>query len=82
MYRKIRMISVHTEKGEPMAKFIEVHKAGKPELINLDHVACVGENGIVGVDRKLFHPDEDYQKLRMLIAAAQGGIPMERSGMY
>ena len=65
-----------------MAKFIEVHRDGRPELINLDYVACVGQTGIIGSDRKLFCPDEDYQQLRTLIAAAQGGIPMDRSGMY
>ena len=65
-----------------MAKFIEVHRDGRPELINLDHVTYVYENMIVGVNDNLFRPDEDYQQLRKLIATAQGGIPMERSGMY
>lgn len=65
-----------------MAKFIEIHRDGRPELINLDYVTCVGQSGIIWSDRKLFVPDEDYQQLRLIIAAAQGGIPMERSGMY
>lgn len=65
-----------------MAKFIEIHRDGRPELINLDYVTLVGPNGIIGSDRKLFCPDEDYQQLWMLIAAAQGGIPMDRSRMY
>lgn len=65
-----------------MAKFIEIHRDGRPELINLDYVTLVGPNGIIGSDRKLFCPDEDYQQLRMIIAAAQGGIPMDRSRMY
>ena len=65
-----------------MAKFIEVHKNGKPQLINLDKVWCAGETGIIGEDLKLFHPDEDYQQISALIATAQGGIPMDRSGMY
>ena len=65
-----------------MAKFIEVHRDGRPELINLDHVTYVYENMIVGVNDNLFCSDEDYQQLRTIIAAAQGGIPMDRSGMY
>ena len=65
-----------------MAKFIEIHRDGRPELINLDYVTLVGPNGIVGADRKLFCPDEDYQQLRTLIATAQGGIPMGSSRMY
>lgn len=65
-----------------MAKFIEIHRDGHPELINLDHVTYVFNNMIVGVNDNLFRPDEDYQQLRKLIATAQGGIPMDRSGMY
>lgn len=65
-----------------MGKFIEVHRDGRPELINLDHVTYVFENMIVGVNDNLFCTDEDYQQLRTIIAAAQGGIPMDRSGMY
>ena len=65
-----------------MGKFIELHKNGVPNLVNLDYVSCVGPAGMVDCDGKLFRPDEDYQKLRMIIAAAQGGIPMDRSGMY
>lgn len=65
-----------------MAKFIEIHKNGVPMLANLDYISIVGPNGIVDKDSDLFCPDEDYQQLRTLIAAAQGGIPMDRSGMY
>lgn len=65
-----------------MAKFIEIHRDGHPELINLDNVTYVVNNMIVGVNDNLFRTDEDYQQLRELIATAQGGIPMERSGMY
>lgn len=65
-----------------MTKFIELHKNGVPELVNLDYVSSVGPDGIVDCDGKLGQPDEDYQQLRALIATAQGGIPMERSGMY
>ena len=65
-----------------MAKFIEIHRDGHPELINLDYVTCVFNNMIVGVNGNLFRIDEDYQQLRKLISTAQGGIPMDRSGMY
>lgn len=65
-----------------MAKFIEVHINGVPTLVNLDYVCSVGSAGIVDDDGNLSRPDEDYRNLRMIIAAAQGGIPMDRSGMY
>lgn len=29
-----------------MAKFIEIHRDGRPELINLDYVTCVGRTGL------------------------------------
>lgn len=65
-----------------MAKFIEIHKNGIPMLANLDAIFIVGPNGIADKDSIWFRPDEDYQQLRTLIATAQGGIPMDRSGMY
>lgn len=65
-----------------MGKFIEVHRDGHPKLINLDHVTYVFNNMIAGVNDNLFFTDEDYQQLRKLISTAQGGIPMDRSGMY
>ena len=65
-----------------MAKFIEIHINGVPILANLDYISIVGANGIVDKDSDIFRPDEDYQQLRTIIAAAQGGIPMDRSGMY
>ena len=71
-----------------MGKFIEVHQYGVPSLLNLDCICCIAEkrgSGIIytsGTNGGFVEVDESYGDLRLLIAAAQGGIPMDRSGMY
>ncbi len=71
-----------------MGKFIEVHQDGVPSLLNLDYIGWISEqlgSGIIytsGTNGSFVEVDESYGDLRLLIAAAQGGIPMERSGMY
>lgn len=65
-----------------MAKFIEVHYDGEPRLVNLDYVekilACYYGCSIhfSSVPEDFRITDESYEQLRMLIAKAQGGIPM------
>ena len=69
-----------------MAKFIELHENGTARMINLDHilhVAPVGNQTTMMDSRgNLFWADESYEQVRKLIAAAQGGIPMQPSKMY
>ena len=71
-----------------MGKFIEVHQYGVPSLLNLDCICWISEkrgSGLIytsGTNGSFVEVDESYGDLRLLIAAAQGGIPMDRSGMY
>lgn len=71
-----------------MGKFIEVHQVGVPSLLNIDYICWITEkrgSGLIytsGTNGGFVEVDESYGDLRLLIAAAQGGIPMDRSGMY
>lgn len=75
-----------------MAKFIEVHVAGIPRLINLDWVEEIIPSqekstiyyGFSGEEnfQDYIIPDETYEELRLMIGAAQGGIPMDMGGSY
>lgn len=77
-----------------MAKFIEIHVKGNPNLVNLDYVEqisarehnrCVIYQSVVcpdAVEQDYLYPDEPYDMIRKMIGAAQGGIPMEPGRMY
>jgi len=74
-----------------MAKFIEVHVAGTARLINLDWVEEIipseGKSTIyygfaAEGSQDYITPDEAYEELRLMIGAAQGGIPMDTGGSY
>lgn len=81
-----------------MAKFIEVHRipmsGGEPfpQLVNLEDVsvACGYAAGSTIALRRapdltgsnVFQIAESYEELRLLIGAAQGGLPMEKGGSY
>lgn len=79
-----------------MADFIEVHRipmsGGEPflQLVNLDDVsaACGSAAGTTIALRRVpdmmgsnvFQVAETYDQLRLMIGAAQGGIPMDTGG--
>ena len=75
-----------------MAKFIEVHEGGIARLINMDWVEeIVPSDGdctvyfafVAGQSfQDYITPDESYDQLRLMIGAAQGGIPMDTGGSY
>ena len=73
-----------------MKKFIELHRGsnGEPRLINLDQVTQVysAETGsavlILKHDPFPLVAVEDYKEVRLMIGAAQGGIPLEPSRQY
>lgn len=83
-----------------MAKFIEVHRiplgGGEPfpQLVNLDDVSvvCAAITGATVALRRVpdlmgssaFSVAETYEQLRLMIGAAQGGIPMDadKGGSY
>lgn len=71
-----------------MAKFIEVHKGDDTYLLNLDDISSITAHG---EETWFFHRDGDYsvydenfEKIRLMIGAAQGGIPMDvdKGGCY
>lgn len=69
-----------------MAKFIEVHKDNIAYLLNLDDISSVV---ITGTETCFYHRDggysifdESFDKVRLMIGAAQGGIPMDTGGSY
>lgn len=69
-----------------MAKFIEVHKDGTAYLLNLDDISSITAHG---AETWFYHRDGDYsvfdesfEKVRLMIGAAQGGIPMDTGGSY
>lgn len=71
-----------------MAKFIEVHKGDTAYLLNLDNISSITANGIETCfyyrdgDYSVF--DESFEKVRLMIGAAQGGVPMDvdKGGSY
>lgn len=69
-----------------MAKFIEVHKGGASYLLNLDDISSVTAFGAETFfwhrdgDRSVY--DDSFDKVRLMIGAAQGGIPMDTGGSY
>lgn len=69
-----------------MAKFVELHEDGCEMLINLDKVETVEPLGDCGAVLMMGgsqqFADEPYDKIKKLIGAAQGGIPMEPGRMY
>lgn len=75
-----------------MAKFIEAHVKGDPCLINLDLVeeiipaggGCEVYFGFATgqISQDYIKTDESYEHLRLMIGAAQGGIPMDTGGSY
>lgn len=69
-----------------MAKFIEVHKDGAAYLLNLDDISSITAHG---AETWFYHRDGDYSvfdesfdNIRLMIGAAQGGIPMDTGGSY
>lgn len=67
-----------------MAKFIEVHKNNIAYLLNLDDISSVV---ITGTETCFYYRDGDYSifdesfdTVRLMIGAAQGGIPMDTGG--
>lgn len=69
-----------------MAKFIEVHKDGIPVLVNLDKVDSIsyldGKGAYLVMYSDFQYVDEKYEKLKMMVGEAQGGIPLDPSKMY
>lgn len=71
-----------------MEKFIEIHIDGNAMLLNLNRVLEVWHRGdgtckISAAAEDVFYtPDEPYERIRQMIASAQGGIPMDHSKMY
>lgn len=69
-----------------MAKFIEVHKDNIAYLLNLDDISSITRSG---PETCFYHRDGDYSvfdesfdTVRLMIGAAQGGIPMDTGGSY
>ena len=73
-----------------MAKFIEVHIDEFKRLINLDHVQDISEGycgeAVItykGADMDvIIVPEELYDDIRVMVATAQGGIPMQKPKQY
>lgn len=81
-----------------MAKFIEVHRipmsGGEPfqQLVNLEDVSVVCGSAVGStialrrvpdlIGSNVFQIAETYEELRLMIGAAQGGIPMDTGGSY
>ncbi len=81
-----------------MAKFIEIHKmpacgGDGPVLVlqNLDDISAVfprpGDTAVIALRNSPygtahFEVMESYAHLRLMIGAAQGGIPMDTGGSY
>lgn len=67
-----------------MAKFIEVHKGDAPYLLNLDDISSItafgGETCFWHRDGDSSIYDENFDTVRLMIGAAQGGIPMDTGG--
>lgn len=71
-----------------MQNFIEVTRNGKKVLINLRYVACVRKDFTTGGAHieldygyiPMVDTGESYEEVRQMIAAAQGGIPMQPDG--
>ena len=68
-----------------MAKFVEVHANDEGFLLNIENVNYIVRNGpkcrFYG-NGLVMDLDESYDKIKTLIGAAQGGIPMEPGRMY
>lgn len=64
-----------------MAKFIEVHKGDAPYLLNLDDISSItafgGETCFWHRDGDSSVYDDSFDTVRLMIGAAQGGIPMD-----
>lgn len=62
-----------------MAKFIEVHKGDAPYLLNLDDISSItafgGETCFWHQDGDSSVYDDSFDTVRLMIGAAQGGIP-------
>lgn len=77
-----------------MRAFIELHWAGKKMLVNIGLVQSIQESGMsspVGegkkcaslmFENKAVYVEESYEEIKMMVAEAQGGIPMEPPRMY
>lgn len=69
-----------------MAKFIDVHKDGTAYLLNLDDISSIVATGAETCfylrDGNYSIFDERFEKVRLMIGAAQGGIPMDTGGSY
>jgi hypothetical protein len=67
-----------------MAKFIEVHKGDAPYLLNLDDISSItafgGETCFWHRDGDSSVYDDSFDTVRLMIGAAQGGIPMDTGG--
>lgn len=71
-----------------MGKFVEFHAAvtGERLLINLDWVTCVGDHEgkgeVVFPDGNTQYLMESYERTKLIVGVASGGIPMEPSREY
>ena len=77
-----------------MRAFLELHWAGKKLLVNIGLVQSIQESEMWSpegfekkcasllFENKAVYVEESYEEVKMMVAEAQGGIPMEPSRMY